>query len=83
MYQSEIFTRQRPSPALHLGILIADLHRRVQMIEEDIQAEEKRAKVFDDSSATYPVLARHLRLRRDNLVATISVLETRRSPAAA
>jgi hypothetical protein len=82
MYQSETFTRQRPSPALHLGIIIAELHRRVQLMEAEIQAQEGRSKVFDRSSATYPTLARELRERRNNLIATISVLETRRVPNA-
>ena len=80
MYRSET---QSLSPALQLGILIADLHRHVQLIEADIRAEEEHSNVFDYSSAMYPVLARQLRLRRDNLLATISVLETRRVPAAA
>jgi hypothetical protein len=35
------------------------------------------------SNPTYPVLARHLRERRDNLLATTSLLEARRVPAAA
>jgi hypothetical protein len=83
MYRSETLTRQILSPALQLAILIADLHWRVQLIEADIRAEEEHSNVFDHSSAMYPVLARQLRLPRDNLLATISVLETRRVPAAA
>jgi hypothetical protein len=81
MYRSETLTN--PSPALQLGIIIADLHRRVHLIEADIRAEEERSKVSDQLSATYPVLARELRQRRDNLLSTISVLEARRDPAAA
>jgi hypothetical protein len=68
---------------LQLSILIVDLHRRVASIEADIQAEEERAHAFDCSNPTYPVLARHLRERRDNLLVTISLLEARRVPAAA
>jgi hypothetical protein len=53
------------------------------LIDADIQTEEERVNAFDHSSPTYPVMARHLRVRRDNLLATISLLEARRVPAAA
>jgi hypothetical protein len=83
MYQSETFPRERVNNELQLSILIADLHRTFRLIDAAIQAEEGRARTFDLSSPTYPVLARHLRVRRDNLLATISLLEARRVPAAA
>jgi hypothetical protein len=83
MYQSETFPRQPVNPGLQQSILIADLRRVVALIDADIEAEEERAHAFDHSSATYPVLARQLRQRRDNLLATISLLEARRVPAAA
>ena len=83
MYQSETLLRPRASRGLQLSILIADLRRVVALIDADIKAEEKRAHAFDHSSPTYPVLARQLRARRDNLLATISLLEARRAPAAA
>ena len=83
MYQSQTFPRQYVNRGLQLSILIADLHRLVGLIEADIRAEEERAHAFDHSSPTYPVLARQLRARRDNLLATISLLEARRVPAAA
>ena len=83
MRRSETLTKQSPWPASRLAILIAELNRRVQLIEADIQAEEKRSNVFDLSSPEYRELARHLRARRDNLLATISLLEARRPAAAA
>jgi hypothetical protein len=83
MHRSETFAIQSVNPRLQLRILLADLDRRVKLIEAEIQAQEERSNVFDLSSATYPVWARHLRTRRDNLLATISLLEARRVPAAA
>jgi hypothetical protein len=41
---------------LQLGILIAELHRSVTLMEADIQSEEKRAGIFDCSSPEYPVI---------------------------
>jgi hypothetical protein len=83
MYQFETPTGPSPSPALRLGILVSDLHRQVRLFDAEIQTEEERSKVFDQSSATYSMLARQLRQRRDNILVTISVLKTRRSPAMA
>ena len=83
MYQSETLLRPRENRGLQLSILIADLHRAVALIDADIRAEEERVNAFDHSSPTYPVMARHLRVRRDNLLATISLLEARQIPAAA
>ena len=68
---------------LGLSLLFAELQRSVGLIEADIRAEEERANAFDRSSATYPALARHLRDRRDNLLATISLLRDWRALAAA
>jgi hypothetical protein len=64
--------------ALQISELIADLDRIVRFLNNDIAAEEERARVFDLSCAKYPVLARMLAERRDNLAATIAALETRR-----
>jgi hypothetical protein len=64
--------------ALQIGELIADLDRIVRLLNNDIAAEEERARVFDRSSAKYPAFARTLLERRDNLAATIAALEGRR-----
>jgi hypothetical protein len=74
MYRSETLAEMSANSTLQLGIFIAELHRFVQSIEADIQFEEERSRVFDVSSATYSVQARQLRNRRDNLIATISLL---------
>ncbi|MHB0771406.1 hypothetical protein [Bradyrhizobium sp. 5.13L] len=62
---------------LRLDALIADLWWRVRLLNTDILEEEARAGVFDVNQPTYPLLALNLRARRDNLVATIGVLEQR------
>jgi hypothetical protein len=43
----------------------------------DIEAEEERAQVHDVSDPAYPMLARHLRARRDNISMTITALQRR------
>ena len=57
--------------------ILADLVRTVQLIEIDIAVEEERARVYDRSDVNYPILARTLIERRDNLKMTIAALEQR------
>ena len=65
-----------------LSKMLADLVRTVQLIESDIATEEARAGVFDRSDVKYPVLARALIKRRDNLKVTIATLEARHTERA-
>jgi hypothetical protein len=57
--------------------LIADLFRIVEILNVDIASEEQAAGVTDPAGSKYPVLARALRARRDNLLDTISALQQR------
>jgi hypothetical protein len=57
--------------------LIADLDRIVQILNVDVADEEVRAKVFDITQPEYPILARALKARRDNLLDTIAALRQR------
>ena len=66
---------------LQLSALIADLWCRVDLMNSEILEEEARAGVFDVRQATYPLLAQSLRARRNNLLATIGVLEDRAKAA--
>jgi hypothetical protein len=59
---------------MKLRTLVDDLRLRVQVLDTDIRDDEQRAGVFDTASVAYPILARNLRARRDNLLATIRVL---------
>ena len=57
--------------------MIGDLERTVQILNIDIYAEEERVRVFDRSEPAYPILARTLIARRDNLNVTIAFLAQR------
>ena len=57
--------------------LIADLERIVQIIDSDIASQEEQAPVSDRSQADYPIVAKTLAARRDNLRHTIAALEQR------
>ena len=66
-----------PRTAMKLQALTADLHWHVQLLDSDIRDEEKRTGISNVSNVAYPILARNLRTRRDNLLATITMLESR------
>jgi septation ring formation regulator EzrA len=57
--------------------LIADIDRIVQILDSDIAAEEEQARIFDRCQVEYPMLARTLAVRRDNLRHTTAALEQR------
>jgi hypothetical protein len=61
---------------------IARLARAAELLDEDIKGEEERASVQDPRDAGYPIRARTLTTRRDNLRATIASLEALVNPAA-
>ena len=67
---------------LQIATLIESLLRSVELLTVDIEHEEIRAGVRDLSNPTYPVLARSLRARRDNIGATVAMLESLRAPNA-
>ena len=73
--------RQVTRVAEQLTVLISDLRGSVRYFDVDIEVEEARARVFDLQSADYPILARQLRARRNNLLATIAMLETTKGPS--
>jgi hypothetical protein len=55
--------------------LIANLQRRVEILRVDIKTEEAQAKVKDAFDPCYPMIARQLLARRDNLATTITTLQ--------
>lgn len=63
------------STRIKLQALLADLHWKVHLLSSDIVAEEQRTRISNLSDLAYPILARNQRSRRDNLLATIAVLE--------
>ena len=67
---------------LQIATLIGSLSRSVELLTGDIEHEESRVGVRDASDPAYPVLARSLRARRENIGATIAMLENLRAPKA-
>jgi hypothetical protein len=61
--------------AEQIRTMILDLDLIVQTLDCEIAAEELRAKRFDPENTTYPILAKTLTARRDNLIITIAALE--------
>jgi hypothetical protein len=59
---------------LQIATLIESLLRSVELLTVDIEHEEARTGVRDLSDSMYPVLARSLRSRRDNIRATLASL---------
>ena len=57
--------------------MIDDLGRTIQILNIDISSEEERVRVFDRSDPAYPILARTLTARRDNLIVTVADLRER------
>ena len=66
-----------PCTAMKLQALTADLRWQVQLLDSDIEDEERRTGISTVSNTAYPILARNLRTRRANLLATITMLESR------
>jgi len=60
-----------------LHALISDLRWRKQMLDADIQEEERRVGIFEPKNLAYPTLALNLRARRDNIQMSITILESR------
>lgn len=65
---------------LQIATLIGDLSRKADFLTADIEHEEARTGVRDLADPAYPVLARSLRVRRDNIGATVAMLENLRPP---
>ena len=63
--------------AAQISTMISDLDRLVRLLDCDITTEEERARISDRSEPAYPILARTLAARRDNLRDTIDALEQR------
>lgn len=62
---------------VQIETLIANLSRSVELLNVDIATEEERARVKAVSEPAYPIIARQLRARRDNLNVTIAALKKR------
>jgi hypothetical protein len=68
-------SRFEATATTQLHALISDLKWRIQLLDADVQEEERKAGVSDPANHAYPILAQTLRARRDNLLATITTLQ--------
>jgi hypothetical protein len=74
-YLAETPRRTASVNGLQIATLIGNSSRSVELLTVDIEHEETQAGVRDLSDPTYPVLARSLRARRENIRVTIASLE--------
>jgi hypothetical protein len=74
-YRPETLQGMAATNRLQIATLIGDLWQSVEVLTADIEHEEVRSGVRNVADTTYPVLARSLRSRRDNIRATIATLE--------
>jgi hypothetical protein len=81
-YLLETSRRTAAITGLQIATFIGSLSRSVELLTADIEHEEARAGVRDLADPTYPVLARSLRARRENIGATVASLENLRAPKA-
>jgi hypothetical protein len=74
-YLSETLRGTAATNRRQIATLLGNLSRSMEILTADIEHEEARAGVSDASDPAYPVLARSLRARRENIEATIASLE--------
>jgi hypothetical protein len=60
-----------------IGGMFKDLDRTIQILDNDISTEEERVRIFNVCDRAYPILARTLAARPDNLKVTVAALEQR------
>jgi hypothetical protein len=75
MRQFGIESEKARREAEQIRTAIVDLDCTVQLLDCEIAAEELRARVFKPTDVAYPILAKSLAARRDNLHGTIAALE--------
>jgi hypothetical protein len=71
--QFEVASRE----ATQIRTMIHDLNRIIQLLDCDIAIYEEKAPVRDPANFAYPIAARTMAARRDNLRTTIALLEDR------
>jgi hypothetical protein len=73
-YQHETFRGTAAVNRLQVVTLIGSLSHSVDLLTAHIEHEEACARVRDPADRAYPILAKSLRARRDNIRATIASL---------
>ena len=74
-YLPDTLRRTAAAKELQIATLVANLTRTFSILTVDIEHEEQRAGVRDLADPGYPALARSLRVRKENIGATIASLE--------
>lgn len=74
-YPLETLRKAAATNRLQIATLIGDLAQSVDLLTAYIEHEEEKRGVRDLADPTYPLLARTLRGRRDNIEVTIASLE--------
>jgi hypothetical protein len=74
---TEINTHQpsRSARSLQIATLLAELQRAADILAVSVRRHEEQARVSDPRQHQYPMSARCLRDRRENISATIRSLE--------
>jgi len=67
LYLLETLRETAGTNRLQIATLIGSLSRTFELLTVDIEHDESRVGVRDESDPAYPVLARSLRARRDTL----------------
>jgi nicotinamide riboside kinase len=75
--QFEQSERRASRQASQIRSMIEDLKRGVLLLDTDIGAVEAFERQLDPTNAAYPIAARTMKARRNNLILTISFLEER------
>ena len=75
LYRPDTLRETASAHRLQIATLISDLSRLVNVLTADVEHEETRAGVRNPTDPAYPVLARTLCTRRENIRATIAALE--------
>ncbi len=76
-HQSEMQSRVAAREAAQISTMMADLARVVEILDSEIAAEERRARISDPSNIAYPIAALTWSARRENIKTTMSVLASR------
>lgn len=74
---------ERQQIVAEIEMMIADFKRLVDDLSRQIEIEEETSRIRDVNHFSYPTFAKAARQRRDNLMSSISDLETRLEAAQA
>jgi chemotaxis regulatin CheY-phosphate phosphatase CheZ len=75
--RSEVSQETASRQAAVIRPMISDLERSIELLRIDISTEENRVRIFDKKDRLYPVLAKTLAARRENLTRTVATLARR------